>query len=581
MKEISEDFLPDLSTIIEERSILNNRWVVSQKSYEFIETIKKTHNLSYLTASVLASRNIPIDKIEQFLNPDLKTIWRDPEILPDLLAAVNFLLEIIRKKGKVGILGDYDVDGTSSCAFWHDIFEFLQLETFIWIPNREEGYGPSKQASDFFKEKGVDVLILVDCGSNSHTFASEYGKPIIVIDHHPVESIIEGGFVINPFRKDSNHLELVDFQKLCATGLSFMVAWYVLKKLDELSENSRKKILLNTLDLVALATVCDVMEMNSINRAFIAKGLQVIEKQERLGLRYLMRTANVHFPITTRNIGFTIGPRLNAAGRVDDPIVSFKILTTKDNTDAMNLADRLEELNRVRQTLQSEAVDEAISMAKDCSDKKVICVASDKWHHGVIGIIAGILKDKFGKPAIVGAIVGDRIKASGRSFSSMLHIGHVVQRAVLENVISSGGGHAQAAGISCSFEEWHNFSEWIHGHIEDEIFEKEAISIDAIVTFDQIEFDYKKIAPHGSKNPEVMVLIKDILVIGLVKGSWIRCSVQQDGRSYNLCVYTKHKPELEIFLDAALREHRFVDIVVKLQETFSYSIEDARYSLKN
>lgn len=600
-----------------EQSALGNQWVTKEKSFELLESIRANYNLSYLSANVVANREIALDELPAFLNPSLKHAWINPAILPDMQPALELMQKIIEKNGVIGILGDYDVDGISASALLKEVFDGLKIKTHVWLPKREDGYGPSAKAFEFFQENPVNVLILVDCGSSAHDFARIYTKDMIIIDHHTMDEIVANKIVINPHRKDVNPLQQCEFQKMCATSLAFLFAHQVFDRIN-LDLKLRQEILTNLLDLVALATICDVMEINNLNRAFIKKGIEVIEKQERVGLRFLIQRCELKFPLSGTDIAFYIGPRINAAGRIDDPMLAFNLLTTKNEQEALQYANKLEELNNSRKTIQQEAYEEAANLADPSAN--IICIASLKWHAGIVGIIAAKIQEQFKKPAIVGAIQqtllasfnqpeiskkpadnqqiglafeetetsssfsiedfsnGFIVKASARSQNA--HIGHIIQKAVLEKIITSGGGHAAAGGLSATLQEWENFKHWVQDNVilNDE---KQTIIVDAIIDLGQIDDDFKLFAPHGQGNQEITILTQNIKILKVAKyEKSTRISASHNYKTYTFFVQN-HRASLIEALKRAYESNSFCNIVFKLNSKGYHSIEDLTFEFQN
>ncbi len=561
--------------ILCETSALNNQWIIKQKPYELIESIRNNYNLSYLCACVLAAREIDLDSIERFLNPSLKHTWQDPKILPDLERAIKFLKHAVEKKQTIGIIGDYDVDGISASVLWKDIFDELGIKTHIWLPNRKAGYGPSSETIKFFKENKVDLIIMVDCGSSAHDFIDQATQEFadletIIIDHHiaKLNEVIAKKIVINPHRKDINQLEQGEFLGLCATGVSFFVAHQLLQ-----DHPKRQDILKGLLDLVALATVCDIMPMTQLNRALIAQGLKILESQKRAGIQILMQKSQIRLPLTTSDIGFYIGPRLNAAGRMGDAQIAFELLNTRSQERAIELANQLEKLNKERKIIQQYAFEEAEKMASELDPTlPIICLANENWHSGIIGIVAAMIQEKFGKPTIIGAIECNQVKASARS--QLLHIGNLIQKASLDEIVLAGGGHQCAGGLTCTKEQWPNFVSWIQHQADIQTFTKPALVVDAIIELEQIESDFNKLAPHGPNHPEITIITKGARVQNIVEApTYVRLSILQNFKNHTFFMQ-KRKGILIDLLKNAHAQRKELILLIKLSEKGFHNIED-------
>lgn len=557
-------------------SAMENKWIIKQKDYELIESIKSTYNLSYLVASTIANREIEFDEIEKFLSPKLKEVWQDPYVLPDFEKAIQTLYDAVINNKTIGIIGDYDVDGVCSSTIWQDVFNHLKIKTHIWLPNRQTGYGPGETTTEFFKENKVDLMLFVDCGSTSDDFINaNYEMPMVIIDHHTanLSETVKKKIVVNPHRSDANKLEQKDFLTLCATGLSFIVANQLLKKLEH---NDAQNILTNLLDLVALGTVCDIMPFSPLNRALVAKGIKIIEEQKRPGIKILLQKAQVKFPLTASDLGFYLGPRLNAAGRMKEPYIAFNLLSTKKENDAIGYAIELENLNKERKVMQQYAFDEASTMAKELIAKQpdiaIICLANESWHAGVIGIVAAMIQEKFEKPTIIGSIEEGKIKASARS--QILNIGHIIQKAALEERIITGGGHYHAGGLSATIEQWESFANWANEQAKLNEYEKPPLEIDAIVELEQIEEDYKKLGPHGPLHEEIIILTKNVRIQTLFEAStYIRFTMLQNYQSHTFFLQPRQNKLIQQ-LKKAHEENRMISMLVKLNEKGYHKIED-------
>ena len=563
--------------VLEDESELKNKWIINQPSYEMIESIKSKYKLSYLTAFTVASRGISFSEVESFIDPKIKNFWINPAELPDIQEGIALIKEAIKNNETIGVFGDYDVDGVSSCAIWKETLDLFNAKSEIWVPKRSQGYGPSQEALEHFENKKIKTLIIVDCGSSSHDFIEKYSGKTVIIDHHPCDEMVKS-IVINPFKPTKNYNKLHDFQKMCAAGLSLMVVWELLRKSPEIDENKKKQHIISILDLAAIATVCDIMEFNGINRAIVATGIKVIESQKRVGLKALINQTDLYLPIISRDIAFNIGPRLNATGRLNNAHLSYELLIEKNESEAIKKSIVINNMNEERKTLQDIALEEAIEMAQKYENEKVLFLASENWHGGIIGIIAGSIKDKFKKPVVIGNIEGNEIKASSRSPRNSINIGALIQQGVQEKIITKGGGHAQAAGLSCTLEEWENFKQWSKNVLKEEVFEQNPICIDAIIEMSQIDPDYKKISPYGLKNPEVKILTKNLKFLNITKTKHsIKCLLEQNGKTYFVFAYIFKNEELSKAIENAYKERLNFNAVITLNDKNKYhNIQDIK-----
>lgn len=439
-----------------ERSVLDNRWVsrLDQAGQNRALAMSQMHGLPDLIARVLAGRGVAVDEAVEFLDPTIRSLMPDPYKLTDCEKAAKRLAAAIRNSEPVAIFGDYDVDGAASSALMYRFLTHFGVKAHIYIPDRIfEGYGPNPTAINQLIDNGASLIVTVDCGSTSHetlAAAADRNIDVVVIDHHQVtHELPPCHSLVNPNRED----DLSGLGHLCAAGVVFMVLVATLRLLREAGDKRILAIdLLQWLDIVALATVCDVVPLKGLNRAYVVKGLVAARHQSNAGLAALFRKAGLAGPVTPYHFGFLIGPRINAGGRIGDAALGSRLLTLDDAVEAEAIAQRLDELNRERQAMEAvmlqEAEAEALAEYGDGEGASVIVTAHEKWHPGIVGLIAARLKEKFKRPAF--AIAFDpsgRGTGSGRSINGF-DMGRMVRAAVDEGLLVKGGGHAMAAGLT-------------------------------------------------------------------------------------------------------------------------------------
>ncbi|WP_183871155.1 single-stranded-DNA-specific exonuclease RecJ [Rhizobium sp. BK491] len=439
-----------------ERSVSGNRWVsrLDQAGQNRALAIAQTHGLPELIARVLAGRGVGQDEAMAFLDPTIRGLMPDPHLLTDCEKAARRLLHAIRKGETVAIFGDYDVDGAASSALLYRFLTHFGVPASIYIPDRIfEGYGPNPTAIGQLIDNGATLIVTVDCGSTSFEsleVAKARGIDVVVIDHHQVaHELPPCHALVNPNRED----DLSGQGHLCAAGVVFMVLVAALRLLREAGDSRVRSIdLLAWLDIVALATVCDVVPLKGLNRAYVVKGLIAARHQGNLGLAALFRKAGLNGPVTPYHFGFLIGPRINAGGRIGDAALGARLLTLADGGEADTIAAKLDELNRERQAMEAamlqEAEAEALAEYGNGDGASVIITARENWHPGIVGLIASRLKDKFRRPAF--AIAFDPMgkgTGSGRSINGF-DMGRMVRAAVDAGLLVKGGGHAMAAGLT-------------------------------------------------------------------------------------------------------------------------------------
>ena len=444
-----------------EKSALDNRWVarLDQAGQNRALAMSQIHGLPDLIARVLAGRGVTVDEAIEFLDPTIRSLMPDPHKLTDCEKAATRLVSAIERGESVAIFGDYDVDGAASSALMFRFLSHFGVKANIYIPDRVfEGYGPNPAAINQLIDNGARLIVTVDCGSTSHealAAAAARNIDVVVIDHHQVtHELPPCHALVNPNRED----DLSGQGHLCAAGVVFLVLVATLRLLREAGDKRILAIdLLQWLDIVALATVCDVVPLKGLNRAYVVKGLVAARHQGNAGLAALFRKAGLSGPVTPYHFGFLVGPRINAGGRIGDAALGSRLLTLDDAGEAETIAQKLDELNRDRQAMEAamlqEAEAEAFAEYGDGQGASVIVTARDKWHPGIVGLLAARLKEKFKRPAF--AIAFDpsgRGTGSGRSINGF-DMGRMVRAAVDEGLLVKGGGHAMAAGLTVEREK--------------------------------------------------------------------------------------------------------------------------------
>lgn len=416
--------------------------------------MSQVHAIPELVARVLAGRGVGVDDALAFLDPTIRSLMPDPLTLTDCEKAATRIATAIKRQEKVAIFGDYDVDGASSSALMFRFLHHFGLEPQIYIPDRIfEGYGPNPAAMQQLAANGNSLIITVDCGSTSHeslAAAREAKTDVVVIDHHQVGTELPHAVaLVNPNRED----DLSGQGHLCAAGVVFLVLVATLRVLKDARDSRAYTLdLLSLLDIVALATVCDVVPLKGLNRAYVVKGLIAARHMKNAGLAALFKKAGLGGPVTPYHFGFLVGPRINAGGRIGDAALGSRLLTLDDESQAEIIAEKLDELNRERQAMEAamlaEAEAEALYEYGDGTGAGVIVTARENWHPGIVGLLASRLKDRFRRPAFAIAFDSQgKGTGSGRSINGF-DMGKMVRNAVDAGLLVKGGGHAMAAGLT-------------------------------------------------------------------------------------------------------------------------------------
>ena len=453
----------DLKDLEDKKSLQGRYWRHRSCDERAAAALSQKLGVPDVIGRLMAARGISVEDGGGFLNPSLKNTLPNPFQLKDMARAAERVVQAILSGEKIAILGDYDVDGATSSAL---IKRFLQAlpggiacDPLIYIPDRmKEGYGPNAGAFDILKAQGAGVVITVDCGTTAFA-ALAHGRSlqldVIVLDHHtPETKLPEAYAVVNPNRLDEDPSDL---QKLAAVGVSFLFVIAInrlLREKEVYSEALGKKEpnLLDLLDLVALGTVCDVMPLTGLNRVFVAQGLKIMARRNNEGLRVLLDLLVPNEPPESYHLGYVLGPRINAGGRIGQSDLGCHLLSTGDSIQALEIAEELNTLNSQRRDIEASTLQEALGLIEGQPPACGLVLASPGWHPGVIGILASRLKDLLHHPVCVVAVEGQEGKGSGRSIPG-IDLGRIIHRAVHLGLLLKGGGHAMAAGFTVASEK--------------------------------------------------------------------------------------------------------------------------------
>jgi single-stranded-DNA-specific exonuclease len=440
-----------------ERSATGRRWSdrLGGAAAERALAIAQRHGVPDLVARVVAGRGVAPEDAAGYLDPTVKSLMPEPYSLRDMERAAGRLARAVAGRERIALLGDYDVDGAVCVALAARFLGHFGLEPLVHIPDRVfEGYGPSLDAVRRLKAEGATLLVTLDCGTSSHAALAEaaaLGLETVVIDHHQADEALPRALaVVNPNRQD----DLSGQGHLSAAGVAFLVLVAVNRLLrgGKACISSGEPPLLDWLELVALSTVCDVVPLLGLNRAYVAKGLVGMRRRRLAGLRALQDVARLSGPPTCHHLGFLLGPRINAGGRIGDAALGARLLTTDDESVAQSIAIALDRYNAERQTLETLMLDQAMAQAERSlatePDRPLILAASEAWHPGIVGIIASRLRERYGRPAFALAFGdGGLATGSGRSIPGV-DLGTIVRSAAAEGLLVKGGGHAMAAGLT-------------------------------------------------------------------------------------------------------------------------------------
>jgi len=552
-----------------EASVTGRQWRARLKDERAALAISQRYELPEVLGRVLAARDVGLDDVDRFMTPTLRDLMPPAAEMRDLDAGAERIADAIMKGERVGIIGDYDVDGISSSALFRLFFRHLDREPVVHIPHRlDEGYGPNSATLDRFKADGVTLAITVDCGITAHDpldHAQNLGIDVVVVDHHQAGQYLPHALaVINPNRQD----DLSGQGQLAAAGVCFVLLAAVhsrLKRADYYRGTSIPEAdLLEWLDLVALATVCDVVPLTGLNRALVTQGFKIMGRRNNIGLAALADAAGLRRRPDAHAAGFVLGPRINAAGRLGFSELGLELLTTPDRSRTGTISQELEVLNRQRQGIELQIFEEAIAQAEaaigKAGDLPAIVVTGEGWHAGVLGLVASRLKERFGRPAIaIGFDKQDLGQGSGRSIPGV-DLGTAIRNAVDLGHLAKGGGHVMAAGLTIERGNLGRFRGFLEEHLAGaarDAMASASLSIDGALnaggaTIQLIEL-LERAGPYGMGNPSPRFVFPShrIAYADLAGQEHVRCTlVGMDGGRLKAIAFRVHGGPLgEILLD--------------------------------
>ncbi len=513
-------------------SLTGRRWVarLDEPMQREALAMAQVHGLPDSLARVLAGRGVRVADLPDYLEPTLRDLMPDPSTLRDMDAAVTRLVQAIERRENVAIFGDYDVDGACSAALLQLYLEAFGVPVRVHIPDRiAEGYGPNIPAIRALAAEGAALLVTVDCGISSFEAleaAHAAGLDSIILDHHLAGDTLPRCIAaVNPNRQD----DLSNLGQLAACGVVYMT----LVALNRALRGGGRPLpdLMAMLDIVALGTVADVVPLKGLNRAFVHQGMKVLRQRGRVGLAALMDAAGLKEPPEAWHLGFLLGPRINAGGRIGDAALGSRLLVASDAGKAQHMAHELDQLNRERQAIESLMVTEAEGMA-DAQEvaqgrRAIIITASTAWHPGVIGLVASRLKERFQRPALAIAWDADTGQGVGSARSvAGVDLGRAVRAAVEAGLLVKGGGHAMAAGLSLRPEQLAPLQAFLEARLTEAVAaadESAGLSIDATLTAGSLTAglveELRRAGPFGQGNPEPMIvlpahILTDVIPVG-------------------------------------------------------------------
>ena len=559
------------------KSVSGKNWLFKDFSSSDITKYSENYSLSEIVSKLISIRKNKIDNIDLFLNPKVKNLLPNPFHLKDMDKAIKRTYEAIINKEVIGIFGDYDVDGATSTALLTKYFLLIKQNIKIHIPDRhKEGYGPSIFGFEKLINSKAKIIFTVDCGTLSFepiNFAQEKKIDIVVLDHHQSDiNLPNACAVVNPNRYD----ETTDLKYLCAAGVSFVFLVALNKKLRDEQWFEKNKVIepdiLNFLDLVSLGTVCDVVPLVSLNRAFVKQGLQIIKKRSNLGIKTLFDLCKIQSEPTTFDLGYKLGPRINAGGRVGKSSHGADLLISEDPQKAYQIAIDLDKSNKERQTIEFMLTEQVNIESKKFHNHPVLVMSGNGWHEGIIGIVASRIKEKYSKPTILISIKADLGKGSARSVVGF-DIGSLIIKAVQSGILIKGGGHKMAGGFTLKKENISIFRDFLIKNFEKMHLNStndQTLYLDTIISPTALNEDFyneiNSLAPFGAGNNEPKFLIENIKVISssTIKNNHIKSIMSgKDGAIFKSFTWNAINTPLEPFLKT--NKNKFINIVGKIR----------------
>ena len=526
-----------------------------------------------LVDELLLARGIARDDLPRHRDPKIRDFLPDPSCFNDMDKGAKRLADAVQAAETIAIFGDYDVDGATSAALLVLLLRRLGAEPIVYIPDRlMEGYGPSGKALVELKTRGASVAVCVDCGAQAFEALDEAraaGLDVIVVDHHQCATLLPVAYaMINPNRLDES-ADGAAHGHLAAVGMAFLLGVALLRELRGRGffEVLAEPKLLDLLDLVALGTVADVARLKGLNRAFVTQGLRIMSGRQNVGLNALAEAARLVKPPSCRDLGFALGPRINAGGRVGKSDLGVRLLTSTDPEEAREIAVELDRLNEERRAIEMLVCEQAEEQASKLNGAPVITVMSAGWHQGVIGIVAGRLKERFGKPAIVIAQTEDGTgKGSGRSISGV-DLGAAVLAAKESGFLSAGGGHAMAAGLTLPAGGLEPFRDFINGRLASDVEKSRgdrALLLDAVLAPGGVAAALcdalDRAGPYGAgwPSPKVAAGPARLLKTGIVGDGHVRgLAAGDDGKTFKWIAFRSAASELGQALMSSAPDQRW------------------------
>ncbi len=529
-------------------SVKKQKWKKANSDYSSANIIKQKLEIPFEVAEILSRKKISDQELIHYLDPKIKYFLSNISLIKDLDTAANLVINSIKNKEKITIFGDYDVDGaTSSALIKKFLASTLKYNADIYIPDRiTEGYGLSTNTLTDLYNKGSQLIITVDCGSSDYEVIKEskkLGLKIVVIDHHICKKLPDANAVVNPNRSDDSS----GYNDLAAVGVSFIFVIRLYQSLTKEGLCTQDSFdLLSLLDLVALGTICDMVPLRGINRALVNQGLKIMRTHTNPGIKALLDISQKNSLISAYHLGFIIGPRINAGGRIGQSNLGSQLLSTNDHEEALAIAKKLDSYNEERKAIEMQIFEDAMSEAQNVNaSSPIICIGNNNWHQGVIGIVAGKLKEIFNKPIAVISFDDNNLgKASCRSIEG-IDFGSTLIEAKTAGLVLEGGGHAMAAGFTVMKDKLKDLNNFFIKSFQEKynlILQHRMYYFDSHLSISSLNVEFikeiNKLGPFGSNNIQPRFMLNNVSVIhsNIVKGGHISCIITEIGKRTNITI---------------------------------------------
>jgi single-stranded-DNA-specific exonuclease len=550
------------------QSLSGQSWHIADTDDRIVQAMAQRHGLPDIVARVLTGRGVGIDDAPAFLSPTIRDMLPSLPALRDMDVACDRLVRAIMSREKIAVFGDYDVDGATSTALLLRFFRAVGGEAIYYIPDRiREGYGPNEAAMRTLHGQNARVVVTVDCGTTANAplgAARLLGLDVIVVDHHQADAVLPACIaLVNPNRQDEDDVLRAQYGQLAAVGVAFLLVAGVNAALAAAGwfAGRQRPNPLDWLDLVALGTVCDVVPLRGLNRAFVAQGLKVMRKRGNAGIAALADVGGMSEPPGTYHAGFVLGPRVNAGGRVGRADLGTRLLSTEDPAEAARIAAELDGFNEERKAIEQAVQADALACVGEGCEDRIVVASAPGWHPGVIGIVAGRLKDKYRRPTFVIAVHDGIGKGSGRSVPG-IDLGAAVRAAAAAGLLENGGGHSMAAGLTVREDRIADLKAFFNAHLSSRVdadSDSRGLRIDALLSvmgatpelIDMLE----RAGPFGSghREPRFVLPRAKLVKADVVGEDHVRCilSSNDGGRLKAIAFRAMQGPLGPGLLDAA------------------------------